>query len=164
MWIQILLLLGILGTVIPLTRTASARHQAIRRLLLVGFVVLAVFAVLFPTWLTAVANLLGVGRGTDLLLYVLVIAFLTYVASSYRHMVTLDRKLTVLTRKLALTETALLAKDGEVADEASAGAGHEAPGDAGDETPVDAGTVFDPDTAPAPRPAVRSTETTAPPR
>ena len=144
MWIQILLLLGIAGTVIPLTRSAAgASHQAIRRLMLMGFVVLAAFAVLFPTWFTAVANLLGVGRGTDLLLYVLVIAFLTYVATTYRHFVTLDRKITVLTRKLALTESALLARDGEtraVVDDLSA----------------DAGTVFDPDTAAPPRRAAQA--------
>ena len=72
MWIQLLLLLGIVATVIPLTRSAGARHQAIRRLLLGGFVLLAVFAVLFPSVLTSVANVLGVGRGTDLLLYILV--------------------------------------------------------------------------------------------
>ncbi|MFD1506734.1 DUF2304 domain-containing protein [Georgenia yuyongxinii] len=107
MWIQLLLLLGIAATVIPLTRSAGARHQAIRRLLLGGFVLLAVFAVLFPSVLTSVANALGVGRGTDLLLYMLVIAFLTYVSSSYRRLTGLNQKLTVLARELALTRAAL---------------------------------------------------------
>lgn len=107
MWIQLLLLLGIVATVIPLTRSAGARHQAIRRLLLGGFVLLAVFAVLFPSVLTSVANVLGVGRGTDLLLYILVIAFLTYVSSSYRRLTGLNQKLTLLARELALTRAAL---------------------------------------------------------
>jgi hypothetical protein len=112
MWIQLLLLLGIVGTILPLTRRASgARHQAIRRLLLVGFVLLAGFAILFPAWFTAVANALGVGRGTDLLLYLLVIAFLAFVANTYRHQVALNRKITVLTRKLALTEAEVSAQE-----------------------------------------------------
>lgn len=112
MWIQLLLLLGIVGTILPLTRHASgARHQAVRRLLLVGFVVLAGFAVLFPSWFTAVANLLGVGRGTDLLLYLLVIAFLAFVANTYRQQTALNRRITILTRKLALTEAEVNAQD-----------------------------------------------------
>lgn len=105
MWIQILLLIGIAGTVLPLTRgAAGARHQAIRRLLLVAFVVLAGFAVLFPRVLTRVANLLGVGRGTDLLLYLLVIAFLSFVATSYRRFGAFEQRVTTLTRRLALAE------------------------------------------------------------
>ncbi len=105
MWIQLLLLAGIAGTVLPLTRSAAgARHQALRRLGLTGFVVLAALAVLFPGRFSAVANVLGVGRGTDLLLYLLVIAFLSYVSSTYRRLSAQDRKITVLTRKLALAE------------------------------------------------------------
>ncbi|TRW47534.1 DUF2304 domain-containing protein [Georgenia yuyongxinii] len=123
MWIQLLLLLGIAATVIPLTRSAGARHQAIRRLLLGAFVLLAVFAVLFPSVLTSVANALGVGRGTDLLLYLLVIAFLTYVSSSYRRLTGLNQKLTVLARELALTRAALerAGVRGDVVDGAGAG-------------------------------------------
>ncbi|GAA1628757.1 DUF2304 domain-containing protein [Georgenia ruanii] len=120
MWIQVLLLLGIAATVLPLTRSAAgARHQAIRRLMLFGFVVLAAFAVLFPSWFSKVANLLGVGRGTDLLLYLLVIAFLTYVSSNYRRLAAQDRRITILTRKLALAEgqTGLAATPQETASQ-----------------------------------------------
>lgn len=112
MWIQILLLLGIAGTVLPLTRgAAGARHQAIRRLMLVGFVVIAAFAVLFPNLLSRLANVVGVGRGTDLLLYLLVIAFLSYVATSYRRLGVFDHRVTVLTRKLALAEAHIKAQE-----------------------------------------------------
>lgn len=118
MWIQLLLLVGIAVVAMLLTRsTAGARHQAIRRLLLVGFVVVAVVSVLFPNWLTAVARTLGVGRGADLLLYALVIAFLSSVATSYRRLSVLDRKITVLARKLALAEARLAARAEEVREE-----------------------------------------------
>lgn len=118
MWIQLLLLAGIAVVTMLLTRsTAGARHQAIRRLLLAGFVIVAVVAVLFPNWLTAVARVLGVGRGADLLLYATVIAFLSTIATTYRRLSDLDRKITVLARKLALAEARLPAGDEQASDE-----------------------------------------------
>lgn len=101
--IKVILLVGIIGITVLLTRsTAGARHQAVRRLLLVGFVLLAAMAILFPPLLTRVAEFVGVGRGADLLLYVLTITFLGYVAASYRRMRQLEQQNTVLARQLAL--------------------------------------------------------------
>jgi len=106
--IQVLLLVAVSVVAVLLTRgTANARHQAIRRILLVGFVVVAAASVIFPDWLTWLARQVGVGRGADLLLYALVIAFLSYIATSYRRMSDLERRITVLTRELALTRTRL---------------------------------------------------------
>ena len=51
-------------------------------------------------------EMLGVVRqseGADLLLYALVIAFLSYIAMSYRRLSELERKLPLLARELALT-------------------------------------------------------------
>ncbi|WP_324650801.1 DUF2304 domain-containing protein [Georgenia sp. H159] len=111
--IQVLLLVGVVVVTVLLTRsTANARHQAIRRILLTGFVVGAALSVLFPNWLTYLARLVGVGRGTDLLLYALIIAFLSYIAMSYRRLGDLERKITVLTREVALTRQRLEAADG----------------------------------------------------
>lgn len=108
MLIQFILVAAIAVVTIMLTRsTADARHQAIRRLLLVAFVIVAAFAVIFPDMLTAVANAIGVGRGTDLLLYALVIAFVSYIATSHRRANQLSRKITLLTRELSLAEARL---------------------------------------------------------
>lgn len=82
--------------------TAGARHQAVRRLMLVGFVLLAVAAVLFPGLLTRFAQFLGVGRGADLLLYGLTVFVLGYVASSYRRMRHVEQQVTTLAREIAL--------------------------------------------------------------
>jgi hypothetical protein len=110
--IQIILLVAIAIIAVLLTRsTAGARHQAVRRLLLAGFVVLAVLSVLFPNWLTILARFLGVGRGADLLLYALVIAFLSSLATTYRTTGLLNRRITVLARKVALAEAALSAQE-----------------------------------------------------
>jgi hypothetical protein len=110
--IQIILLVAIAVITVLLTRsTAGARHQAVRRLMLVGFVILAVLSVLFPSWLTWLARLLGVGRGADLLLYALVIAFLSSLATTYRTTALLNRRITVLARKVALAEAALAVQE-----------------------------------------------------
>lgn len=101
--IKVILLVAIIAVTVMLTRsTTGARHQAVRRLFLVGFVVLAAMAVLFPGMLTQVAQAVGVGRGADLLLYGLTVTFLGYVAASYRRMRQLEQQNTVLARHLAL--------------------------------------------------------------
>lgn len=101
--IKIVLLVAVVVITSMLTRsTAGVRHQAIRRLLLIAFVVLAAMAILFPRLLTQVAQTLGVGRGADLLLYGLTVVFLGYVAASYRRMRQLEQQVTTLARELAL--------------------------------------------------------------
>ena len=101
--IKIVLLVAVVVVTAMLNRsTADSRHQAVRRLLLVGFVLLAAAAVLFPRLLTQVAQFLGVGRGADLLLYGLTVVFLGYVASSYRRMRHMEQQVTTLARELAL--------------------------------------------------------------
>lgn len=112
--IQVILLVGVGVVAALLTRTtANARHQAIRRILLVGFVAVAAVSVVFPDWLTWLARRVGVGRGADLLLYALVIAFLSFIATSYRRLGELERRITVLTRELALTRSRLEAAEAE---------------------------------------------------
>ncbi|HEU4756323.1 MAG TPA: DUF2304 domain-containing protein, partial [Agromyces sp.] len=85
MLIQIVLVAGVLLVGLYLARPAAGdSHLALRRLFMLGFVLVAVVSILFPQWLTWLANFIGVGRGTDLLLYALVLAFLVTVASAYR--------------------------------------------------------------------------------
>ncbi|WP_168211815.1 DUF2304 domain-containing protein [Ruania zhangjianzhongii] len=107
-WIQLLLLLGVAVVTVLLTRsTADARHQAVRRVLLALFALATAAAILFPTLLGRAAGLVGVGRGADLVLYLLVIAFLSFIATTYRRMKATDRQITELTRELSLTEARL---------------------------------------------------------
>lgn len=103
MLIQILLVAGVLIVGFFLARpTGGDSHLALRRLFMVAFVFVAVASILFPQWLSWLANLIGVGRGTDLLLYALVLAFLVSVATTYRRNVVLNRKLTKLGREITL--------------------------------------------------------------
>ncbi len=101
--IKAILLIAIVGVTVLLTRsTAGARHQAVRRMALIAFVLLAVVAVLFPPFLTQVAHVVGVGRGADLLLYGLTVTFLGYVATSYRRLRQMEHQVTTLAREIAL--------------------------------------------------------------
>lgn len=105
MWIQILLIAAIVVlAVFMMRRTGADSHLAIRRILLGLFVVVAILSVLFPQWVTWIARLIGVGRGTDLVLYGLVVIFLAFIYTQYRRNSGLQRQLTLLARKIALLE------------------------------------------------------------
>ncbi|MDF2506548.1 MAG: hypothetical protein K0Q52_407 [Microbacterium sp.] len=107
MWIQILLIAAIVVlAVFMMRRTGADSHLAIRRILMGLFVVVAVLSVLFPQWLSWLAQLVGVGRGTDLVLYGLIVMFLAFVYTQYRRNTQLQRQLTLLARKIALLEAA----------------------------------------------------------
>lgn len=105
MWIQLLLIAAIIVLALfTMRRTGADSHLAIRRLLMGAFVVAAVLSVLFPQWLSWLAKLVGVGRGTDLLLYALVVVFLAFVYTQYRRNAALQRQLTLLARRIALMD------------------------------------------------------------
>ena len=59
-------------------------------------------SVLFPNSLTEVANLVGVGRGTDLVLYVLVVTFMLVTVTLVRRLSELERRYVRLARWVAI--------------------------------------------------------------
>ncbi|APT83887.1 membrane protein [Corynebacterium aquilae DSM 44791] len=61
----------------------KARAKAGVKLGFILFILASIYAVLHPDHLTWVANLVGVARGTDLLLYGLVVAFMFTTLSTY---------------------------------------------------------------------------------
>lgn len=108
MWIQYILIFVMIGIAIYLVRSRpSARHLALRRLGVFIALALGVVVVLAPGALTYVANLLGIGRGADLLLYTTIVAFLLYVVADYKKSVEINRNHTKIARALALTEARL---------------------------------------------------------
>lgn len=105
MLIKIVLILGVaLGGGALMRSSGGARHLAIRRLLLLGFIVIAILSVIEPLLLTRIAQAVGVGRGTDLVLYLLFLLVLGFMASTYRRFREMERQVTVLTRRLALDD------------------------------------------------------------
>lgn len=105
MWIKIILLVSIsVIALIGLRAPRGARHLALRRMTLLAFVLFAAASVLFPEVWNTLANAVGVGRGTDLLLYGLILAFLGYMATSYLRFRGLESQITLLARRIALDE------------------------------------------------------------
>jgi hypothetical protein len=81
--IQVVLIAVVILVVARLFRSRGARAQAIRRIGLVVFAAFAAVSILFPELWSRVARVVGVGRGTDLVLYALVIAFLSFTVTTY---------------------------------------------------------------------------------
>jgi hypothetical protein len=69
-------------------------------LLVVGMII----AVLFPDSTNDLAHFVGVGRGADLLLYLLALAFIAYVLNNYLHQQDEKDALYRLARKVAILD------------------------------------------------------------
>ncbi|MGC5257037.1 DUF2304 domain-containing protein [Gordonia sp. DT218] len=101
--IQILLVAAALGLVwYFITNRGNARASAGVKLLFVAFVVFGIYAMLRPNDITAVAEWVGVGRGTDLVLYCLVIAFAFTTVATYLRFRELEIRYARLARAIAL--------------------------------------------------------------
>ena len=102
-WIQGLLITSIIALLVYLLR--SRRNAQSRAWVKVGylmFVMAAVYAVLRPNDTTVVAHWLGVDRGTDLMLYALIIAFSFTTLSTYLRFKDLELRYARLARAVAL--------------------------------------------------------------
>lgn len=84
----------------------TAAHMVMRRLAAAAVLGLGVAAVAYPTAVTAVANYVGVGRGADLILYILVVTFMLSSIALYRRIHELENKYVDLARQLAISEAA----------------------------------------------------------
>jgi small membrane protein len=105
MWIKVLLLAGVLITLVMFVRSEHGlRMQANKKLAFFVFLLVNAYAVLRPDDLSWVANRLGVGRGADLLLYLLVLAFVFVALNLYLKMRQYERQLTDLAREMAVRE------------------------------------------------------------
>jgi len=110
--IQILLLLAVVGLMVLFVRSSGAIYvQASKRIALVLFAIANVYAVMRPDDVTAVARVLGVGRGTDLVLYALVVAFMAGMFSFYQRFRVVDRRYTELARTVAIREAELVNRE-----------------------------------------------------
>jgi hypothetical protein len=102
--IQVVLIVVVLAVAVRLLRGRGARTQAVRRLALLVFAGLAVLSILFPTIWNRLAHMVGVGRGTDMVLYALVVAFLSSLMTTYVRFRELETRYTKLARRIALDE------------------------------------------------------------
>lgn len=104
--IQLALIAAVVVVLLRMTTARGARTQAIRRLGMFAFAAFAVYSIIFPSVWVGLARAVGVGRGTDLVLYILVIAFLGYMMSTHLRFREMDVRFTRLSRRIALDEAA----------------------------------------------------------
>jgi small membrane protein len=103
MVIQIVLIVTAMALLAIFIRSShTVRAQAFKRMGFVLFLVATCYAVLRPNDMTWLANELGVGRGTDLVLYVLVIVFAFFAVNTYLRFRNLERRFTDFARSVAL--------------------------------------------------------------
>ncbi|HEX3545773.1 MAG TPA: DUF2304 domain-containing protein [Mycobacterium sp.] len=111
-WIQVLLIASIVTLLVYLLRSRrNARSRAWVKVGYVLFVIAAIYAIIRPNDTTVVANWLGVARGTDLMEYVLIIAFVFTTLSAYMRFKDLELKYARLARAVAL-QNARVPEDG----------------------------------------------------
>jgi small membrane protein len=100
--VQPLLILG--TAALLLLYLAFLRSKLLDRLLGLLLLSVAWFSILLPEYTTVVANLLGVGRGADLILYIFGIFTLFALIILYTHVRTLSLQMTAVIRQLAIRD------------------------------------------------------------
>lgn len=85
----------------------TLRIKAGKKLAILIFLMLAIFVVIFPEVTDSMANFFGVGRGTDLLVYMLTVTFIAYVLNQYMKNKSDEQRLARLARKIALLEAGM---------------------------------------------------------
>lgn len=103
-----IILLSALGATAASLAVAAARGRLGRLVALAWIVALAagmVFAI-EPDWTTRIARKVGINRGTDLVLYLLVVASIQGFLLLYLKLRRVRRELTLLVRELAIREAA----------------------------------------------------------
>ena len=102
-WIQLMLIVSVLVLLVYLLRSRrNARARAWVKVGYIAFVLAGIYAVLRPDDTTVVAHWVGVRRGTDLMLYALVIAFSFTTLSTYLRFKDLELRYARLARAVAI--------------------------------------------------------------
>jgi hypothetical protein len=101
--IQVLLIVGFFPTLwlaLSLRRLRSGR--LFLRIGLVTLIVCYFLSLMLPQQLNDIALLLGIGRGADLILYGLAVAFIIFVFAVLSKVNQLEKRITILVREVAI--------------------------------------------------------------
>lgn len=106
---QLVLILAVVAILLYFVRRKhNVRMQAGKRIGFFLFLALNIYAVLFPGHVSWVAHQLGIGRGADLVLYALVMAFVFGMINTYLRFRGTNQQITELARTLAIREAELV--------------------------------------------------------
>jgi len=78
------------------------RSSVLDRLVVVVFSILGISMIIAPDWTNWAANLVGVGRGADLLIYLAIVGFGFVILLFYSKIKALDASITDLARSVAI--------------------------------------------------------------
>jgi hypothetical protein len=82
----------------------TVQTRALKRLAFLVFIAAMVVAILRPNWVNTLAHKVGVGRGTDLVLYTLAVAFVFVSVNTYFRLKSQEARFTDLARAIAVRE------------------------------------------------------------
>ncbi|KRE94825.1 hypothetical protein ASG76_10585 [Nocardioides sp. Soil774] len=101
-----LLLVGSFAAVFFYALRSRTAHgvSATKKLAFMAFMLVVLIAVFSPRLVTDVANVVGVGRGTDLVLYLLAVMFCFYVVNDYLRGQESRNQVHKLARRIAVLE------------------------------------------------------------
>jgi hypothetical protein len=103
--VQVLLTLAVVILIVSAARSRrSQRTRAAKKLIFLLFAIASILAILSPAVVQRAATLVGVGRGSDLVLYVTVILVLYMGLDFYLRLQDQDEQITRLTRALAIAD------------------------------------------------------------
>lgn len=110
--IQVILVLGFVFVLLRLlTGRGTYQTRAWTKIFGILFTLLAIVAIIFPESSNKVANAVGVGRGADLLLYMLTLAFVFVVLSLYIKGKKENQRFVQLARRMAILDAKLREKE-----------------------------------------------------
>jgi small membrane protein len=106
-FIRILLAAAFIPAFIGIVRLSSARSRALRILMFLVLVLMVVLSLIFPAVWDDLADLVGINSGLDLLVYVTILALMSYIFYGMSKFKLVEKRLTVVTRELALLKEKL---------------------------------------------------------
>jgi hypothetical protein len=114
----ILVLFSVALLLVFLRKRGTTKSAAGVKIAFMLFVLFGVYAVVRPEDVSVVASWLGVGRGTDLLLYALVVVFTFATLNAYLRFKELELRYARLARAIALRQAEAPRESAESADSA----------------------------------------------
>jgi hypothetical protein len=103
--IKVILIVVVLSLFVSSLRIKKeVNSNALKKIGFVFLMISGVVAIISPELVTKLANLLGVGRGTDLMFYVFAVVFMYQLLNSYRSNKRNSAKITKLAREIALVD------------------------------------------------------------
>lgn len=104
MWVQVIVVIVVVWVLWFVAQQRASTISALKKMGIVAFTIVMMLSALVPQLTNRIANLMGIGRGADLLLYGLAITFVVYVLTQYTRARANRRVIYQLARRLALLD------------------------------------------------------------